>query len=226
MDSYLSKRLATYDKWLKARRISHSSRVIPVSESVQEKQWVLPTEQVTEIVRTARVVAVQACECRVRYKRCDNPLDVCLLFDEMAEACIEKGEARRVEFSEAKEILKHANRCGLVHLALYGPDHALYALCSCCPCCCHELQIIRDSGRKELIAHSDYVAVTQMDDCVHCRECVDRCVFGAREFENGHMIFHPHACTGCGLCVTTCPTGAISLSESTRPMPLSSPRRG
>jgi len=212
MDAFLAKRLVNYDKWINTGRISHSSRVIPVSESVQEKQWVLPTEQVTKILRTAKVVAIQACECRLRYKRCDNPLEVCLLLDEMAEACMAKGEACPVELSEAVDILKHANRCGLVHLALYRPDHALYALCSCCPCCCHELQIIRYSGRKKLIAHSDYVAVTQVDDCVQCGECVDRCVFGARVFVDDQVVFRIDACTGCGLCVTTCPTGAISLA--------------
>ncbi len=78
-DPYLEKKIVEYDEWIEKGQISYSSKVIPVSESFNPKQWVLPTDQAMEILRSAKSVAVQNCECRTRYKRCDNPLEVCFL---------------------------------------------------------------------------------------------------------------------------------------------------
>ena len=64
-DPFLEKRIINYDKWLSKGQISASSKVIPVSESLSSaKQWVLPTEQVIEILTNANSVAVQGCEDR------------------------------------------------------------------------------------------------------------------------------------------------------------------
>ena len=210
-DPYLEKKLGEYDEWLNKGQIAYASRVIPVSESFKTKQWVLPTDQAMEILRGAKSVAVQNCECRTRYKRCDNPLEVCFLLNEVGDRLVLKGEARYVDLMEAAEILRMANESGLVHLSLYKPDHEIFALCSCCPCCCHDLQIVKVLERKELMVHSEYVAVTSSEDCIHCGHCVERCVFNARVFNNNKMDYHANACAGCGLCVTICPSAATSM---------------
>lgn len=219
IDPFLAKRLSRYDEWLSKGQISHSSKVIPISESFHAKQWVLPTEQVMEILRKAQSVAVQNCECRTHYKRCDNPLEVCLLLNGVGDTFVRKGKARRVDVSEAAEIMKKANESGLVHLSLYMPDHEIFALCSCCPCCCHDLQIVKQYERQDLMVHSEYVAFTIAGDCIHCGECVERCVFGARVFRDGKMEYNSAACLGCGLCVTRCPAEAISMELRTTPSP-------
>lgn len=211
-DSFLVKRLVKYDEWLKKGQISYSSRVIPVSESFTPKQWVLPTEQAMEILRKAKSMAVQNCECRTHYKRCDNPLEVCFLLNDVGDKLVSKGEARHVDLTEAADILTKANQSGLIHLCLYMPDHEIFALCSCCTCCCHDLQIVKFFERKDLMVHSEYVAVTSPEDCIHCGECVERCVFGARVFQNEEMKYNAEKCLGCGLCVTICPVEATSMS--------------
>ena len=99
--------------------------------------------QVMEILVNADSIAVQACECRTHYKRCDNPLEVCLLLNKVGDKFVSTNKARHVSLTEAVDILKNANEHGLIHLALYMPDHEIFALCSCCSCCCHELQIVR-----------------------------------------------------------------------------------
>lgn len=208
-DPFLENRLVRYDEWLSKGQISHSSKVIPISESFDAKQWVLPTAQVMEILRTARSVAVQNCECRTHYKRCDNPLEVCFLLNAVAENFVKKERAHQVDLIEATEILKRANESGLVHLSLYMPDHEVFALCSCCPCCCHDLQIVKNFERKDLMLRSEYVAVTIFGNCIHCGTCVDRCAFGARVFRDEKMEYDAEACLGCGLCVTTCPVETI-----------------
>ncbi len=210
-DPFLEKRLANYDKWLDKGQISSSSKVIPVSESIDTKQWVLPTEQVMEILSNASSVAVQDCECRTHYKRCDKPLEVCLLLNKVGDKFVSKGKARHVSLAEAIDILRNANENGLIHLALYMPDHEIFALCSCCSCCCHELQIVKLTQRKELMVHSEYIAATDFEACIHCGECVDRCIFDARSFNDEKLEYNPEACLGCGLCVTICPVAATTM---------------
>ena len=210
-DDFLEKRIVKYDEWLEDGKISFSSRVIPISESFNAKQWVLPSEQAEEIVRNAQFIAVQDCECRSHYKRCDHPLEVCLLFDEVGSKLVSRNEARRISFNESKELLKKADDSGLIHLALYMPDHKIYALCSCCTCCCHELQIVKQYDRSDILVQSDYVAITDFDICIHCGDCVERCFFEARTFEEDAMKYHPDMCLGCGLCVSVCPVEATSM---------------
>lgn len=210
-DPFLEKRLVNYDKWLDKGQISSSSKVIPVSESFNAKQWVLPTEQVMEILINASSVAVQNCECRSHYKRCDKPLEVCLLLNEVGDKFVSKGMARHVSLTGATEILRKANETGLIHLALYMPDHETFALCSCCSCCCHELQIVKLTERKELMVHSEYIATTDSESCINCGECVGRCIFAARTLSNKKMEYDPSACLGCGLCITVCPVDATTM---------------
>jgi len=212
VDPFLEERHATYQAWLDQGQISFSSKVIPVAESLDAEQWVLPTEQALTILRDARSVALQDCECRSHYGRCDGPLEVCLLLNDVGDQLVARGEARHVSLDEAADVLKKANQSGLVHLTLYRPDHQVYAICSCCWCCCHDLQIIRLYEQKELMVHSDYVAVTDVEACIQCSACVDRCMFDARVSVDGGIDDNPRTCVGCGLCVTVCPVEAIVMA--------------
>lgn len=212
IDPFLEERLVNYNKWINKGQISYSSKVIPISESLDTKQWVLPAEQVIETLRNAKSVAVQNCACRTHYKRCDNPLEVCFLLNDVGDKAVSKGSARHVDLTEAAEILKKANKSGLIHLSLYMPDHEIFALCSCCPCCCHDLQIVKCFERKDLMVHSEYIATTISEDCIHCGECVERCVFYARVLQDEKMEYNAEACLGCGLCVTICPVEAILMT--------------
>ena len=72
VDPFIEKYLIRYEGWLSKGQISFSSKVIPISESINAKQYVLPTEQVIEILGNAKSVAVQNCVCRAHFRRCDN----------------------------------------------------------------------------------------------------------------------------------------------------------
>ncbi len=211
LDDFLGDRLKEYKKWLDEGKISYSSKVIPVRESLDDRQWVLPTQQVLAIIKDADVIALADCVCRGHYKRCQNPVDVCLLLNDYGENVVSKDRARKISYEEAASRLKAASDSGLVHLSLYRPDHRLYALCSCCSCCCHDLQLLLSHGQDHLVAHSDYVASTNEGMCDHCGECVSRCAPGARELRDEEMVCNADACFGCGLCVAACPMGAISM---------------
>ena len=216
MDEWLKERLDQYDQWLAAGKIPFSSKVVPVNRSLEARQWVLPAERVLQFLKDARSFSVSPCVCRTHYGRCDAPVDVCFSLDGVADRLVDRGEARRLSLEEAREILDLANEHGLVHLTLHNPEQYPYAICSCCRCCCHDLQMLLDHGRKDLVARSEYVAVQDRDLCTDCGICADRCVFGTRTLENGVLSYDPELCYGCGLCVDTCPADAIELVAKPR----------
>jgi ferredoxin len=211
-DEELEKRLHTFDTWVREGKIPSSSKVIPVRQSLGGLQWVLPTQQVIEILRNSRSYALANCLCRTKYKRCDNPLEVCFYTNDVADKKAEQGAARRVTLEEATEVLKLANQHGLVHLTFYNPEQHVYALCSCCECCCHDIAFMKKLGRPDLVAHADYIASVDKNTCTQCGTCADRCMFGAQAMQDGQAVFNRDRCYGCGLCVSTCPSGAIHMT--------------
>ncbi len=217
-DDFLNERLVRYDKWLATGRISFSSKVVPVSESFEAKQWVLPSEQVRTILESARSIALQNCMCREHYSRCDKPLEVCLILNESGDKFVEKGTASHITLPEAIQVLKKADENGLVHLSLYMPHHEVFALCSCCPCCCHDLQILKICSRKDLVARSEYIAKTDSGECINCGACAERCPFEARQFNEGVLAYDETECLGCGLCVSVCPVDATVMQAREQKM--------
>jgi NAD-dependent dihydropyrimidine dehydrogenase PreA subunit len=47
--------------------------------------------------------------------------------------------------------------------------------------------------------------------CTACGVCVDSCPNGALELGEIAVLSDPDACTECGTCVDSCPNGAITL---------------
>lgn len=213
MDEHLKGYRDKYAEWKTSGTFTFSSKVIPVQESFSAQQWVLPQEQVLSLLTRARSFALTDCLCRTHYQRCDRPRDVCFLLDELADKAVSRGKARRLSLDEAAERLRCADMHGLVHLALYMPGHRIYALCSCCECCCHDLQLLRQYGRWDLVARSEYMAETDMGRCTSCGLCTGRCIFGARSIRDGVLAYDERACLGCGLCISCCPEHATAMRQ-------------
>lgn len=213
MDTYLKSYIDKYDDWLDKGLIEQSSRVIPVRESLDAEKQILLSDQVLEILKNADLITLARCICRDREKNCDKPMEVCFILNRIGEKYLEKGLARKIEFEEVEPVLKLANKSGLVHMTLFRPDHEIFALCSCCSCCCHDLQLLLQYGKEYITAKSDYIAVDDSKACIHCGECIDRCPFGARAFRDEIMIYTAEKCYGCGLCITTCPKEAITMGK-------------
>ena len=212
-DVFIEDRLARYDKWYRDGKIPFSSKVIPVRESIEGKQWIVPTEQVLELLRNARSFAVTHCICRSHYGRCDNPTEICFLINDASDAAVTQSTARRVSLEEAERLLRQADERGLVHLTVYNATQYVYAICSCCSCCCHDLQFLQKHGRVDLVVRSEYVADTDRLACIHCGDCIERCVFEARGWDDVEMRYDADACYGCGLCVSVCPAQATIMKR-------------
>ncbi|MFW9873999.1 MAG: 4Fe-4S binding protein [Candidatus Thorarchaeota archaeon] len=208
---YLNKRIAKTEDVITKGKLKFSSKVIPINEVFTLSQHILPTNLAIQILEQARIISVSNCGCRVAFENCSNPIETCLILNEEGEHIISRGYGKVISIEKAKKILDTTNQAGLVHLALYLPGQEVYAICSCCSCCCHELQALLKFSKLQFIAKAEYVASVNLDKCNGCFTCVKRCLFNARDVDNDIPIIDEEKCYGCGLCVTSCPTEATQL---------------
>jgi len=196
--------------------LPESTTRISINKTIPKPISVILSENtVIQILEQARSFSVRNCMCRMIYKNCDNPLRTCITLNEISDRLVERGVAERISLEEAKEVLKQANKHGLIHLALYSNwlKQEVYDICSCCTCCCSPLRILLDYKVKHHIENSGLVAKVDLDKCTGCGVCIERCPFDARTLESENAYTNEDLCFGCGLCVTTCPIGAIQLEQ-------------
>jgi len=189
-------------------------RVIPIEKTIPMK-WgeILPYEKISEILENAETIAVTECACRTMSRQCDNPTDVCLLFNEFADIIIERGVARRISKEEAFSILARTEDLGLIHQLNNSEPEGYQFLCNCCSCCCALLRGMIVLGKKGITAKSRYVSSVDSELCDGCGICATRCQFGAISLVDSKAVVDKEKCFGCGLCASKCPTHAIKLIQ-------------
>jgi len=188
---------------------------IPIDVTIEGTQTIIDFSNVQKILEDARVIAINNCDCRLRFHKCDAPLDVCVSLDEDAEETI-KGGAREVSIAEALGALKRSHEAGLVHVAyIFEGKEKPGVICSCCSCCCHSLSALVRFGIPDHVVASKYIAEQDYETCTNCGICVQRCQFHARTMHEDTLELDQSKCFGCGVCVTTCPTNSIKLTERT-----------
>jgi Pyruvate/2-oxoacid:ferredoxin oxidoreductase delta subunit len=188
------------------------STVVPVNIVIPARQRVLTDQQVREILTTSDSIGITDCGCRLAEGNCDNPVDVCITVGMSAEDIASDEDTRKISIGEALEVLDRTAEEGLVHITLWDGSHTPYAICSCCPCCCHELLAMSRFGYSDQVIVSDFIADHDKEACTGCGTCVTRCHFGAfTETEDG-VLYQAEKCFGCGLCALTCPVDAINMT--------------
>jgi ferredoxin len=204
-------------------------RTIEMNADIENPAGALPIDIITEMVRKdSSLIGVADCFCRKARqlvgKGCGYPLECCFVFNEAAQTLIENGFARRIEFDEAVEILKHCEDLGLVH-NVDNCEGEIRSLCNCCPCCCVVMKSVM-RGETNAGAPSRYVVDFRTEKCTGCEACVARCPVGAWSVVDGHAVVDAGRCIGCGLCVTTCPEGAVRMvpREERRRIPKTLPK--
>jgi ferredoxin len=185
---------------------------VPVNVTIEGKQKILSMPQMERIVRASHNIAIVDCRCRVKVKGCDAPVDVCLCLDDEAKEEIESGGGRKASINEALATLRKTNEAGLVHIAYANKGESKpFYICSCCSCCCHSFAAIQKFGFNDAVISSEMIATQDDDLCNDCGDCIDRCHFKARTMRGERLVFEKEKCSGCGLCVSSCPSDAISL---------------
>jgi hypothetical protein len=144
-------------------------RVVPAQSAVKS-EWILPYDDVRQILLDAKAFSARDCICRVQQdhigRRCDFPLTICLSFSN-AERPPWPGD---VSQEEALALLERSEEIGLVH-TVSNVMQGLGYVCNCCSCCCGILRGITDWGIENSVAYANYYAVI---DPVLCAGCGNR----------------------------------------------------
>jgi electron transport complex protein RnfB len=186
-------------------------RVIPAQKAVKS-ELILPYDDVKAILLKAKTFRLNDCICRKQTsligRKCDFPLRTCLGFSSIEGSPSENAITKE----EALTFLDKAEEMGLVHTVSNVMKGVGY-VCNCCGCCCGILRGINDWGIENSVAHANYFAVIDPDECVGCGTCRKRCQVHAISEKDGVSIVDVKKCIGCGLCATGCPNGAAKLNR-------------
>jgi ferredoxin len=190
-------------------------QVIPVQKEIPNQQQALPYQQVSSIIDSSQSFAVFDCICkkekRLLDEGCDKPLEICMGLAPIPGIFEKSDYYRSISKEEAYAVLDKAEEAGLVHLT-WNVESGHYFICNCCGCCCGQLRSINELGMDAAnVINSYYYAQIDPEICDGCGICKDeRCQVNAIEEDDAYQIMR-EKCIGCGLCVSTCPTEAISL---------------
>ena len=189
-------------------------QVLPVEQSLSEKQDTLPYQQVSTIINAGESFGLADCICKKEQKLlgkgCDAPLEVCMGIAPVPDFFKTHPTFRPISKLKAFEILEKAEEAGLVHMTS-NTKSGHYYICNCCGCCCGVLKSINKWDLNDG-TNSQYYARIDMETCIQCGACKDdRCQVNAIIEQSGEYTVNREKCIGCGLCVSTCPTESITL---------------
>lgn len=208
------------DEWLDelGDRETPIQRTLPEEGAISPRAEIIPYEDVAKLVEKREDIAVAHCPCRIMARLsgdgCRHSLENCLHFGSMARYMENHGLGRRISQEEAMEIIKGANREGLVH-TMENAAGRLSVICNCCDDCCIFFRSIKEAENPNALARSNYRAEVDSEECIACGICALRCPMNAiavkRDGEPAEV--DGDRCIGCGVCHPTCPMEAISLER-------------
>ncbi len=188
-------------------------RTIPVQQSIEVTRTVAPYEDAAEILaQNAAQIVVADCICRksssLVEQGCTKPLEVCFMFGSMGQYYLDHDMGRKIELSEALQILTAAREAGLVTQPASSQNPG--GMCNCCGDCCGPLSALNRHPRPAEIVFSNYFARVDTEACTACGLCEERCQMKAiGPGKDDRAEIDRNRCIGCGLCVTTCPEEAL-----------------
>ena len=192
-------------------------QVIPVEREIQAKHEALSYEKVSSLIENSRSFMVMDCICKKEQglleNRCEKPLEVCMAIAPVPGVFENNNMGGRViSKEEANNVLSMSEDAGLVHLT-WNTETGHWFICNCCGCCCGVLRGINRLGiPASMVVNSHYYAEIDPDLCEACGICAEeRCQVNAIEEGDDAYRVIKEKCIGCGLCVSTCPSGALHL---------------
>jgi hypothetical protein len=95
-------------------RVMPIEKTVTINKAMPTEHVILPFEKMSEYIKTSRKIAVINCACRTK-KKCDHPLETCLVFDYYAAFMVERGFGRYLSVEAALDLLEKTEKAGLVH---------------------------------------------------------------------------------------------------------------
>lgn len=210
-------------------RIFVHEPAIPIPEPAAVSLCILDYERATEVIKTASHRGVSLCYCRHKMahleRSCAAPQEICMTFNDPAQALIKHRHARSVSKEECLDLLQVAWDHKLVQ---FGSNvrEGIGFICNCCGCCCEAMASARRFGLMHPIHTTNFLPALHSDPldgkCKGCGRCVSVCPVAAmslisandpRKAKRKKAHLNEEICLGCGLCVRECPDGAIALKE-------------
>lgn len=198
--------------------------------SAQNALHVLDYERASQVIRSAAArgsMGVGICYCRHKMEHvgraCAAPKNICMTFNNTANALIRHEYARRVDVAEGLDLLQTAYAHNLVQ---FGENvrQGVNFICNCCGCCCEALIAARRFGLLNPVHTTNYLPAVAGEQCNGCGKCVDVCPVEAMTLVSANDPHHPklrkasvdeRLCLGCGVCVRSC--SRLGLSLKARP---------
>jgi Pyruvate/2-oxoacid:ferredoxin oxidoreductase delta subunit len=209
-------------------RVMPVEKTITLDKEISAELEIFPFEKMAEFIKTSRKIAVINCTCRTM-KKCDHPLETCIVFDYTAEFMVEKGDGRYLSVEEALELLEKCEKAGLVHSTNNAQTRPTL-ICNCCTCACGILRGLTELHNPRAFTKSNFLPVRDDELCTKCKKCVRICPMEANFYHASHdneperILFLEERCIGCGLCAYHCSNGAIKLVKVKDEVPEVTPR--
>jgi NAD-dependent dihydropyrimidine dehydrogenase PreA subunit len=196
-----------------------------VSEGMKERHYgqVLPLEETQKVLAMASTVTRVACACkwakekkegRYCYGLIAKPPSWIDLVNWDFFGSPEVARMENLDHAEALAGIRDADEKGFVHSVWTFHTPFIGAICNCEKSYCLALRSVL-SLKAPAMFRAEFVAAVDEGACSGCRACIERCPFGAIEFDvaAGVATIDRTKCYGCGVCRPACGQGAITLGE-------------
>lgn len=191
-----------FNDFLEAKRNSSIEKI------AENGNKILPLNEAIDYLNTVKDdIYVMPCDCKAITEICSFDKNVCMSMGSGLNSSSDRGHGKKLSKEEALELLKHADREGLIHSVENG------AICNCCSCCCYPLRASKALGLGGKWPLVSYIAVMDKDKCINCGICVKRCQLDVFQKKDKVIHMDNSKCVGCGLCVNTCPKKALRLEK-------------
>ena len=216
MDVYAVSRKEEYDRLFTSEEKheiddwyfdTYFSRLTPDEKGRLTEDKVMTLEEALAAIREdPRPIYLNECDCRSLTGDCGKPTRTCLTYKNGPNTFADRGLSKPLTKEEAVEIVREADRNGLMHTTMSG------GFCNCCSDCCYLFRAQRRAGTYGIWPAAKWVISYDAGKCIGCGLCAKRCWLRVFRKENKEILFDPARCAGCGLCVSTCPKDALHLT--------------
>lgn len=199
--------------------LATAQQFVSIKEDIRigDLEKVIPYPRAREIIlQNPDHIIVMECPCRMARPVHCLPVDVCLVVGEPFASFIAEHHphrSRRLTAAQAVDVLQQEHARGHVQHAFFK-DAMLgrfFAICNCCSCCCGAIQWHKHG--VPMLASSGYVCRVDVDRCIGCGECSEKCPFDAIGTGEFAARVDRTKCMGCGVCVDHCQQGALELAR-------------
>jgi Pyruvate/2-oxoacid:ferredoxin oxidoreductase delta subunit len=209
--------------------IEPTKKTYEINKSIEVDHQILTYELMEQYLAEKDTFAVVPCSCRTAASLAGKPCkstgeNFCITAGSLAKNSIESGVGREVSLEELIEIMKKAEKEGLVHETFNVQEASLF-ICNCCSCCCGFLKSVKELNNYNAITKSNFEPQIIHEKCTLCEICIEICPMGAiskndKNDEDKKMNINYNLCIGCGLCASNCPQEAIDLMKVRNNIPV------